>query len=61
MAQSALHSAIVKLALCGQYVGFSIEEMIEILRAGVSVETLLGMIAARLETPMHQPSRWIMA
>jgi hypothetical protein len=46
--QSVLFGAIVKLARAGEQVGFTVEEMIELLKTGVSVETLLDLIGCRL-------------
>jgi hypothetical protein len=43
-----LVQAIWKLALAGEQAGLSVEEMIELLRTGVSVETLLNLICRRL-------------
>ena len=39
-----LIGAIRKLALAGEQAGFSVEEMIELLKTGVSVETLLDLV-----------------
>jgi hypothetical protein len=39
--------AIEKLALASEQAGFRVEETIELLNAGVSVETLLDLIACR--------------
>jgi hypothetical protein len=44
-----LVQAIRKLALAGEQTGLSIEEIIELLRTGVSVETLLNLICLRLQ------------
>jgi hypothetical protein len=44
-----LVQAIRKLALAGEQAGLSIEEMIELLGTGVSVDTLLNLICCRLE------------
>jgi hypothetical protein len=49
MARGALMTAIEKLAIAGQQAGFSLEQMIDVLNAGLSVETLLDLIAWRLE------------
>jgi hypothetical protein len=49
MAGSSLVNAITKLAIAGEQAGFSVEQMIELLNAGVTVETLLELIAWRLE------------
>ena len=47
-----LVGAIRKLALAGEQAGFSVEEMIELLRTGVSVEMLLDLVCCRLEMTM---------
>ena len=39
-----LIGAIRKLALAGEQAGFSVEEMIELLKTGVSVETILDLV-----------------
>ena len=44
-----LVGAIRKLALAGERAGFTVEEMIELLNTGVSVETLLNLISLRIE------------
>ena len=49
MARAALMNAIGKLAIAGQQAGFSLEQMTDLLNAGLSVETLLDLIAWRLE------------
>ena len=41
--------AIGKLAIAGEQAGFTIEQMIDLLNSGIAVETLLGLIAWRLE------------
>jgi hypothetical protein len=43
-----LSSAIAKLARAGEQAGFRVEEMIEMLNAGVSIEALLDMISYSL-------------
>ena len=62
METSTAH-AVYKLAIAGEQVGFSVEQMIQILDAGVSVEALLHLIEWRLggvdPSPAHS-SRWIM-
>jgi hypothetical protein len=40
-----LIGAIRKLALAGEQAGFSVEEMIELLKTGASVETLLDLLS----------------
>lgn len=41
--------AIGKLAVAGEQAGFTIEQMIDLLDSGLAVETLLELIAWRLE------------
>ncbi len=48
-----LMGAIRKLALAGEEVGFSVEEMIELLNMGASVETLLNLICQRLNVELR--------
>jgi hypothetical protein len=45
-----LVGAVRKLALAGEQAGFSVQEMVELLNTGVSVETLMGLIVSRLES-----------
>ena len=52
-----------KLARAGEQAGFSLEDMISLLNAGLTVETLLDLIERRLTTvePMKPCSaRWVM-
>jgi hypothetical protein len=49
MARASLMSAICKLAIAGEQAGFTVEQMIDLLNAGMSVESLLDLIAWRLE------------
>jgi hypothetical protein len=37
-------TSVFKLALAGEQAGFSVEQMIELLNAGITVETLLCVI-----------------
>ena len=63
MATPSLVRAIGKLAAAGERAGFSLEEMIQLLDSGVSVATLLEMIAQRLESDppqSPQPTHWVM-
>jgi hypothetical protein len=66
MENPSLIAAIGKLAIAGEQAGFSLEQMIELLNQGLSVETLLDLISARLEA-LRKPtvssacsSGWIM-
>ena len=46
---AVLIRAIRKLALAGERAGFTVEEMIELLNTGITIETLLNLICLRLE------------
>jgi len=50
MPKRSLANAVYKLALAGEQVGLSLEEMIQILNAGVTVEALIDLIESRLRT-----------
>lgn len=54
--------AINRLALAGERAGFSIEQMIELLLQGFTVENLLCLIEWRLSPPTvaQSSSRWVM-
>jgi hypothetical protein len=66
MGKASLITAVGKLAMAGEQAGFSLEQMIELLNEGLSVETLLDLISWRLEearrpiTPPTCSSGWIM-
>jgi len=68
MEKSSLLTAVSKLAMFGERAGFSLERMIQLLNTGVSVHTLLQLIAQRLDDDARKPvaaptcssSRWIM-
>ena len=62
--KGALASGIAKLAMAGQQAGFTVEQMIQLLNAGLGVQALLELIARRLEQPKaHGPisrsSNWV--
>ena len=65
MERPSLVRAVGKLAVAGEQAGFSVEQMIELLDNGLSVETLLDLISWRLEDatkPMIRPpcsSGWV--
>jgi hypothetical protein len=62
MVTPTLVRAIGKLAAAGERPGFTLEEMIQLLDSGLSVETLLELIARRLEAPpldSPRPTNWI--
>ena len=48
--------SIGKLAIAGEQAGFSVEQMIQLLSAGLSVATLLDLIAWRLEVSGREES-----
>jgi hypothetical protein len=54
-------TAISKLVSAGEQAGFTVEEMIQLLQTGASVESLLCLIELRL-SPITNPSssRWVM-
>ncbi|HVN18509.1 MAG TPA: hypothetical protein VMU05_07045 [Dongiaceae bacterium] len=66
MDRPLLVSAINKLAIAGEQAGFSLEQMIQLLDDGLSVETLLDLIAWSLENRQHDgrslgcSSCWVM-
>lgn len=51
MDRPTLVSGIAKLAAAGQQAGFTLEQMIGLLNAGLGVEGLIDLIAWRLEQP----------
>jgi hypothetical protein len=56
-------AAVSKLAIAGERAGFTVEEMIRLLNAGLSIESLLEIIAKCLDRPQPaipaSSSRWI--
>jgi hypothetical protein len=66
MATPSLIKAIGKLAVAGEQAGFSVEQMIEMLNSGVSIETLIELISCRLDVlqtstqPLVSSTRWVM-
>jgi hypothetical protein len=63
MPQPILVRAVEKLARAGEQAGMSVEDMIRILNAGVSVETLLELIERSLRPSRAETGRssgWIM-
>jgi len=60
MENPSLLSAVGKLAIAGEQAGFTLEQMIELLNEGLSVENLLDLISWRLaetETPLASRAR----
>ena len=49
MPKDTLERAVCKLAIAGEQAGYSVEQMIDFLNSGLSVEGLLDLIALRLE------------
>ena len=65
MDRAKLISGIAKLATAGQQAGFSVEQMIQLLNAGLEADGLIDLIAWRLEqprplAPVACSSGWIM-
>jgi len=62
MDRPSLAASVCKLAMAGELAGFSVEQMIRLLKAGMTVETLLDVIERRLSAaaPEGHSSRWIM-
>jgi hypothetical protein len=59
--EKPLLTAIEKLVLAGEEAGLSVEQMIQILQAGASVEGLLRVIEWRLSPAVASGStRWVM-
>jgi hypothetical protein len=60
MDRESLVIAISKLAVAGEQAGFSLELMIQLLNSGLTVESLIELIAWRFEhpTPMSPASCW---
>jgi hypothetical protein len=65
MQSTRLVTAIGKLAIAGEQAGFSIEQMIQLLNDGLTVESLLELISWRLceiRNPIAPPpcsSHWV--
>lgn len=51
MERESLVIAITKLAVAGEQAGFSLEQMIQLLDSGLTVESLIELIAWRFEHP----------
>lgn len=61
MATPSLQGSVFKLAMAGEQAGFTVEQMIRMLNAGVTVEGLLRLIELRLEPniSVYRSSHWI--
>ena len=57
MQQATLVLAVERLTQAGEQVGFSVENMIQMLNAGVTVETLLGLIERSLQASPLETGR----
>jgi len=55
--QATLVLAVERLTQAGEQVGFSVENMIQMLNAGVTVETLLGLIERSLQASPLETGR----
>jgi len=67
MGRPSLVAIVGKLAIAGEQAGFTIEQMIQLLNAGLSVDDLVQLIAQRLDdmtrksiAASRNSSRWIM-
>lgn len=62
MERPSLAAGVCKLAMVGEQAGFTLEQMIRLLNAGITVETLLDIIERRLNeaVPEARSSRRIM-
>ena len=62
MGRSPLYDAIGKLAIAGEQAGFTVEHMIRLLNAGITIESLLDIIEKGLASQdcPKSSSRWIM-
>ena len=50
-----LTTAIQKLALAGEQAGFTVEQVIEVLETGMSVETFLNLVCSQIELSQAHP------
>lgn len=62
MATPTLQQSIFKLAMAGEQAGFTVEQMIQMLNAGVTIEGLLRLIEWRFNSQPEtlRSSRWVM-
>jgi len=66
MAAPSIAASVFKLAVAGEQAGFTLEQMIDLLNAGLTVESLLRIIEQRLagasacEPEQLGSSRWVM-
>ena len=50
-----LTMAVQKLALAGEQAGFTVQQMIEVLDTGMSVETFLDLVCSQIELSQSRP------
>ena len=50
-----LTTSIQKLALAGEQAGFTVEQAIEVLETGMSVETFLNLVCSQIELSRAHP------
>lgn len=57
-----LPATIAKLIIAGEQAGFSIDQMIQLLETGMTVETLFNLIEIRItgRAAVPRSSRWVM-
>ena len=63
MATPSLQTSIAKLAMAGEQAGFTVEQMIWMLNAGVTIQGLLRLIEWSLGNPIPEDGRsspWVM-
>jgi len=58
MVASSLRTSVFRLALAGEQAGFTVEQMIWMLNAGLSLEGLLWLIEWRLGL-LDAATRWV--
>ena len=63
MDRSALRQSIRKLAMAGEQAGFTVEQMMQLLKEGVDIKTLISLIEWKILYNDEQPSaphqRWV--
>jgi hypothetical protein len=57
MAAPSLQTSIAKLAMAGEQAGFTVEQMIWLLNAGVTIQGLLRLIEWNLADPIPEDGR----
>ena len=54
MTTPSIAASVFKLAVAGEQAGFTVEQIIDLFHAGVSVESLLELIELKLTHPLHE-------